>query len=132
PKALQEPGSRSGQKKTKQRRRRFKAAKVKARARDPRRTLLHLWFAKRFKFDSKWNRLIPYKNNCKNQRILYRCSKRGYTVFYLPFMKSLLLDYSKVTRHEVLSVLAHFCSEDDYKLLQGMPDDHQSTIYLYS
>lgn len=127
PKALQEllPKTETKAK----RKRKVNKRRIKARNRDPRRTILHLWFAKRFKLELKWNQLVPYKNNAKNQRILYRCSKRGYTVFYLSFLKSFLLE--AVDKQGLLDLFSHFCCHSDWKTLQQTPNDHQCVLHFY-
>lgn len=99
---------------------------------DPRWTILHIWFAKRFKLNLQWNIFVPIKNNVKNQRILYRSTKHGYTVFYLPFIKSFLLEYSALSDDSYfLQFLSKFCSNEDIFKLKNTPSDHSCTILLY-
>lgn len=111
-------------------RKKSKSRNVKTRNKDPRRTPLHLWFAKRFKFITKWNILIPYKNNCKNQRLLYRCGKNGYNVFYMPFIKHLFLDYNS-SKDALFVLLSHFMSDHDLKSLINLSDTQHCTIFLH-
>ena len=101
----------------KKRKKKSKSEHVKRRNANPLRTPLHLWFAKRFKLHLSWGQLMPLKNNVKNQRTLYRCSKAGYSLFYLPFRCSYLLEGSGERKELALDYLAHFLSpEDSFKL----------------
>lgn len=129
PKALQELISKSDLKPKKKRK--INKRRIATRNKDPRRTLLHLWFAKRFKLEFKWNQLVPYKNNNKNQRVLFRCSKRGYTVFYMSFIKSFLIEYQQDGKSKLIELIARFCSKNDLEILSTTSDDIQFNFYLY-
>lgn len=114
-----------------------KSEHVKRRNANPLRTPLHLWFAKRFKLHLSWGQLMPLKNNVKNQRTLYRCSKAGYSLFYLPFRCSYLLERSGERKEVALDYLAHFLSPEDgaklRELVTGSEGKGQTiTVDLYA
>ncbi|KAF7487789.1 hypothetical protein SSS_10851 [Sarcoptes scabiei] len=98
----------------------------KKRSKDPRKSDLHVWFAKRFKLVFCWNQFVPYKNNVKNQRILYRNLTKGYTAFYLPFVKFVLIENSNFCDH-----ISEFCSAEDNEFLRDIPDGNILTIHLH-
>ncbi|XP_053205234.1 uncharacterized protein LOC128389637 [Panonychus citri] len=55
------------------------------------RSLLHLWFVKRFKMINLFNQLVPNYNTTKNLRKLHRMSKKGCIHFYFPYYKSIIV-----------------------------------------
>lgn len=100
----------------KQKRRR--SHRIATRNKDPKRTLLHMWFTKRFKMELMWGKKIPYKNNSKNQRLLYRCGKKGYISFYLPFLKTFSVNFAETqSKESILTTFTHLCSSNDLQLL---------------
>ena len=59
------------------------------------RSLLHLWFVKRFKMVSCHNQIVPNYNNTKNRRRLHRLSKTGCIYFYQPYFNCTLINLLK-------------------------------------
>lgn len=107
-----------------------KSKKVGTRNKDPKRTVLHLWLAKRFKLVLEYDLHLPYRNNVKNQRLLYRCAKKGYAIFYLPQFKSMLLDFSRTTKEACLEALKPFIRFDQEKL-SNLQLNHCCEVHLY-
>lgn len=61
---------------------------------DANRTLLHIWFAKRFKLELIWSKSVPISNNTKNQRNLYKMAKSGVCFYYISsFLKVISVNY---------------------------------------
>ena len=62
---------------------------IQRRKNRPDRSLLHVWFAKRFKMDRVHGIIIPIKNSTKNQRNLFRKSKDHCVYYYMsPYLRS--------------------------------------------
>jgi hypothetical protein len=76
------------------------------------RTVLHVWFAKRFKMELYWNCLLPKNNTTKNSRILYNSSKNDCVFYYLAFCQCIQIDYSLSNREHLINYLSHFTHSD--------------------
>lgn len=58
------------------------------------RTLLHIWFRKRFSLVNELDYLVPLKNNTKNYRNLHRVSTRTCAFYYRPLSRSLEIKFA--------------------------------------
>lgn len=89
-------GQKSGEvpeKKKKKQRKSKKAVVISQTKREakPDRTLLHLWFVKRFKMLKVFNSTLPSHNNTKNQRKIHKHSKDDCIHFYLAQFKCIII-----------------------------------------
>ncbi|XP_046917721.2 POP1 ribonuclease P/MRP subunit [Dermatophagoides farinae] len=105
--------------------------KIRKRNKDSRRTILHMWFTKRFKMELLWNIFIPWKNNMKNQRILYRGTKNGSLCYYLPFLKTFLLQSLDSNIESIYGQLSNFIPALQLEQLKTVPVHHSIKINLY-
>ena len=109
---------------------------LKRRHQKKERSVLHVWFAKRFKMKIYWNCLLPEKNTTKNQRLLYHNSKNDYIFEYLSHYSCLQIDYSKSERQQLISFLADFVdSEVSYsfgaKIYESERREGMTVLYDY-
>ncbi|KAH9415289.1 Ribonucleases P/MRP protein subunit pop1 [Dermatophagoides pteronyssinus] len=111
--------------------RRIRKRKIRKRNKDSRRTILHMWFTKRFKMEFLWNIFIPWKNNMKNQRILYRGSKKGSVCYYMAFLKTFLLHSSDNNNDNIYRQLSDFISPEGLERLKTISNHHSMNINLY-
>lgn len=77
----------------------------------PDRTILHFWFAKRFKLKSIWGCQIPIHNCTKNQRNLYKRANNNSVFYYIPFWSCLEFDYSSSNKQNLVDLLSKFTNE---------------------
>lgn len=74
---------------------------IKKRSERKDRSVLHIWFAKRFQMKRFYNRIIAVKNNTKNQRSLYHKSKTDFVLYYLSTEKCIEIDFSDWSHQEI-------------------------------
>jgi hypothetical protein len=76
------------------------------------RSLLHVWFAKRFKMERLDGHLVPIHNTNKNQRTLFRKSKNHCCYFYMsPYLRS--FEVKGVKMESFLEKMSKFTYEKD-------------------
>ena len=67
---------------------------IKRRNKKEGRTLLHIWFRKRFSLINELDYLIPLRNNTKNYRNLHKASTRQCAFYYQPLSRSLEIKFA--------------------------------------
>lgn len=86
------------EKRRKQRKKHVNKAKlrlsVRRRNKKEGRTLLHIWFRKRFSLINELDYLVPLKNNTKNYRNLHKVSTRTCAFYYRPLSRSLEIKFA--------------------------------------
>ena len=102
---------------------------VKRRSQREDRSVLHIWFAKRFQMVMHCNRLIPMKNNTKNQRILYHKSKDDVVFYYHSLENCIEIDYSNCSEQEVINYLSKFINEEIGSRLEMDKDREVNAIF---
>ncbi|KAI1304898.1 hypothetical protein HDE_01687 [Halotydeus destructor] len=92
------------------------------------RSLFHVWFAKRFKMEPLWSKLVPIRNNTKNERNLHRMAKRGICYYYMSsFMKALKI---RIGFNEMQLFLHQLISPESKSLIENV-EDREQTVNLY-
>ncbi|XP_054154470.1 ribonucleases P/MRP protein subunit popl-1-like [Oppia nitens] len=76
------------------------------------RSVLHVWFAKRFHMKMFYNRLMPNNNCTKNERILYQNSKQDFVAYYLSTYVCIEIDYSVSEKQLLIDFLTKFTHLD--------------------
>ncbi|CAG2107486.1 unnamed protein product [Medioppia subpectinata] len=100
---------------------------VKRRNEKKERTILHIWFAKRFKMKVYFNRLTPIKNCTKNERLLYRNSKQDFVFNYLSIYNCIEIDYSMSGRQQLVNIGCTFGA----KLYESGNREGMTVLYAY-